>query len=78
MSLLLISTVVPVLQTARAGVDGDIANVLAGFKIMLSPDKNEVVRIVIYYMWCVEGEWNNWAEAEYACIYLWIYMFYMI
>lgn len=47
---------VPVLQTARAGVDGDIANVLAGFRIVLSPDKNEVVRIVVYYMWCVEGE----------------------
>ncbi|TKS73492.1 Stimulated by retinoic acid gene 6 protein -like protein [Collichthys lucidus] len=52
--LLLISTVVPVLQTARAGVDADIANVLAGFRIVLSPDKNEVVRIVVYYMWCVE------------------------
>ncbi len=54
--LLLISAVVPTLQTARSGVDEDIANVLAGFKIMLSPDKHEVVRIVVYYMWCVEGE----------------------
>lgn len=53
--LLLISGVVPVLQTARQGVDVDIANVLAGFKIMLSPDKHEVVRIVVYYIWCVEG-----------------------
>ncbi|XP_029289475.1 receptor for retinol uptake stra6 [Cottoperca gobio] len=52
--LLLISAVVPPLQTARSGVDEDIANVLAGFKIMLSPDKREVVRIVVYYMWCVE------------------------
>ncbi|XP_062246347.1 receptor for retinol uptake stra6 [Platichthys flesus] len=52
--LLLISGVVPTLQTARLGVDGDIANVLAGFRIMLSPDKQEVVRIVVYYMWCVE------------------------
>ncbi|KAG8012676.1 Stimulated by retinoic acid gene 6 protein-like protein, partial [Nibea albiflora] len=52
--LLLISTVVPLLQTARAGVDVDIANVLAGFRIVLSPDKNEVVRIVVYYIWCVE------------------------
>ncbi|XP_076588784.1 receptor for retinol uptake stra6 [Chaetodon auriga] len=52
--LLLISAVVPFLQTARSGVDEDIANVLAGFKIMLSPDKHEVVRIVVYYMWCVE------------------------
>lgn len=56
MGLLLISAVVPSLQTARMGVDEDIANVLAGFKIMLSPDKQEVVRIVVYYMWCVEGE----------------------
>ncbi|XP_056243683.1 receptor for retinol uptake stra6 [Seriola aureovittata] len=52
--LLLISAVVPPLQTARAGVDEDVANLLAGFKIMLSPDKHEVVRIVVYYMWCVE------------------------
>ena len=59
MGLLLISGVVPTLQTARMGVDGDIANVLAGFRIMLSPDKQEVVRIVVYYMWCVEGEWKS-------------------
>ncbi|XP_010794569.1 receptor for retinol uptake stra6 [Notothenia coriiceps] len=52
--LLLISAVVPPLQTARSGIDEDIANVLAGFKIMLSPDKLEVVRIVTHYMWCVE------------------------
>ncbi|KAI9529736.1 Receptor for retinol uptake stra6 [Dissostichus eleginoides] len=52
--LLLISAVVPPLQTARSGIDEDIANVLAGFKIMLSPDKHEVVRIVTHYMWCVE------------------------
>lgn len=57
--LLLISGVVPVLQTARLGVDVDIANVLAGFKIMLSPDKHEVVRIVVYYIWCVEGGWDK-------------------
>lgn len=48
--------VVPSLQTARLGVDQDIANVLAGFRINLSPDRAEVVRIVVYYMWCVEGE----------------------
>ncbi|XP_034542240.1 receptor for retinol uptake stra6 [Notolabrus celidotus] len=54
MSLLLISGVVPTLQTAREGVDEDVANLLAGFKIMLSSDKHEVVRIVVYYMWCVE------------------------
>ncbi|XP_069564723.1 receptor for retinol uptake stra6 isoform X1 [Brachyistius frenatus] len=52
--LLLISAVVPHLQTARSGVDEDVANLLAGFKIVLSPDKKEVVQIVVYYMWCVE------------------------
>ncbi|XP_045893936.1 receptor for retinol uptake stra6 [Micropterus dolomieu] len=52
--LLLISLVVPSLQTARYGVDEDVAKLLAGFKIMLSPDKHEVVRIVVYYVWCVE------------------------
>lgn len=57
--LLLISAVVPVLQTARRGVDEDIAKVLAGFQIILSPDKHEVVRIVVYYIWCVEGGWDK-------------------
>ncbi|XP_044048462.1 receptor for retinol uptake stra6 isoform X2 [Siniperca chuatsi] len=52
--LLLISAVVPSLQTARFGVNEDIANLLAGFKIVLSPDKHEVIRIVVYYMWCAE------------------------
>uniref|UniRef100_A0A8C9ZGM6 Receptor for retinol uptake STRA6 n=1 Tax=Sander lucioperca TaxID=283035 RepID=A0A8C9ZGM6_SANLU len=52
--LLLISSVLPPLQIARSGVDEDVANLLASFKIMLSPDKHEVVRIVVYYMWCVE------------------------
>lgn len=54
MSLLLISGVVPTLQTARSGVTEDFANVLAGFKLELSKDKREVVIIVVYYMWCVE------------------------
>lgn len=70
--LLLISAVVPSLQTARAGVDEDIANVLAGFKIVLSPDKHEVVKLVVYYMWCVEGEWNQKAEAA---VTLYMYLF---
>ncbi|XP_003967618.1 receptor for retinol uptake stra6 [Takifugu rubripes] len=52
--LLLISAVVPHLQKARLGVDENIANVLAGFKITLSPDRHEVVKIVVYYIWCVE------------------------
>lgn len=54
--LLLISAVVPHLQKVRLGVDENIANVLAGFKIIPSPDKREVVKIIVYYIWCVEGE----------------------
>lgn len=54
--LILISAVVPHLQTARMGVDENIAHVLAGFQITLSPDRHQVVKIVIYYIWCVEGE----------------------
>lgn len=57
MAVLLISCVVPTLQIVRAGVDEDIAFLLAGFNIILSEDRQEVVRIVVYYMWCVEGEW---------------------
>lgn len=56
MGLLLILMVVPTLQTARMGVDEDIVKLLASIKIMLSPDKQEVIRIVMYYIWCVEGE----------------------
>ncbi|CAL1595852.1 unnamed protein product [Knipowitschia caucasica] len=53
-ALLLVLSVVPTLQTARMGVDLDIAKVLAGFKIELSQDPHEVKRLVIYYMWCFE------------------------
>uniref|UniRef100_A0A667YQ60 Receptor for retinol uptake STRA6 n=1 Tax=Myripristis murdjan TaxID=586833 RepID=A0A667YQ60_9TELE len=54
MALLLVLLVVPTLQSARMGVDEEIAMVLSGFKIELSPDKAEVVRIVVHYIWCVE------------------------
>ncbi|KAJ8417602.1 hypothetical protein AAFF_G00224450 [Aldrovandia affinis] len=54
LALLLVSAVVPTLHIARAGVDQDIAFVLAGFNIHLSDDRAEVVKIVVYYIWCVE------------------------
>ncbi|XP_071752560.1 receptor for retinol uptake stra6 [Centroberyx gerrardi] len=54
MSLLLVLAVVPTLQAARMGVNEEVAYMLSGFRINLSPDKAEVVRIVVYYMWCVE------------------------
>ncbi|XP_064191641.1 receptor for retinol uptake stra6-like [Anguilla rostrata] len=54
MTLLLVSAFVPTLHIVRAGVDEDIAFLLAGFNIHLSDDRAEVVKIVVYYMWCVE------------------------
>uniref|UniRef100_A0A8C5FTK1 Receptor for retinol uptake STRA6 n=1 Tax=Gadus morhua TaxID=8049 RepID=A0A8C5FTK1_GADMO len=53
-ALLLVLAVVPALQIARMGVTEEIAYLLAGFKIHLSSDNAEVVRIVVYYIWCVE------------------------
>ncbi|XP_018619328.1 receptor for retinol uptake stra6 isoform X2 [Scleropages formosus] len=50
-ALLLVTAVVPTLQKVRAGVNEDIAFLLAGFNIVLSQDRAEVVRIVVYYMW---------------------------
>ncbi|CAL8261881.1 unnamed protein product [Merluccius merluccius] len=55
MALILVMAVVPTLQIARMGVTEEIAYLLAGFKIHLSSDNSEVVRIVVYYMWCVEA-----------------------
>ncbi|KAL0154824.1 hypothetical protein M9458_049087, partial [Cirrhinus mrigala] len=54
MALLLVSGVLPTLHIVRRGVDENIAFLLAGFNIILSDDRQEVVKIVIYYLWCVE------------------------
>ncbi len=56
MALLQISGVLPTLHIVRRGVDENIAFLLAGFNIILSDDRQEVVRIVVYYLWCVESE----------------------
>ncbi|XP_061077224.1 receptor for retinol uptake stra6 [Conger conger] len=53
-ALLLITGVVPILHIVRAGINEDIAFLLAGFNIILSEDRAEVVKIVIHYMWCLE------------------------
>lgn len=63
MALLLVTAVVPTLQIIRRGLDEDIAFLLAGFKIILSDDRKEVVRIVSYYMWCVEGKLSSCRPA---------------
>ncbi|XP_042184603.1 receptor for retinol uptake stra6 [Oncorhynchus tshawytscha] len=54
MALVFVASVVPTLQIVRQGINEDIAFLLAGFNIILSEDRAEVVRIVVYYMWCVE------------------------
>ncbi|KAL0968900.1 hypothetical protein UPYG_G00273370 [Umbra pygmaea] len=54
MAVVMVTSVLPTLQAVRRGVNEDVTFLLAGFNIILSEDKAEVVRIVIYYMWCVE------------------------
>ncbi|XP_028679032.1 receptor for retinol uptake stra6 isoform X1 [Erpetoichthys calabaricus] len=58
-ALLLVVQVVPVLQKMRAGVKEDIVYVLAGFGIVLSESKAEVVELVRYYFWVVEVCYNS-------------------
>ncbi|XP_041074950.1 receptor for retinol uptake stra6-like isoform X2 [Polyodon spathula] len=52
--LLLVLMVIPTLQKVRAGVNEDIAFLLAGFNIILSENRAEVVEIVKKYLWTVE------------------------
>lgn len=55
MALLLVVTVVPTLHIVRAGIDENIAFLLLGVGIVLSEDRMEVVQIVIFYTWLLEG-----------------------
>ena len=55
-ALLLLVGVVPTIQRMRAGITTDICYLLAGFGILLSEDKQEVVGLVKYYLWALEGE----------------------
>ncbi|KAK1160942.1 hypothetical protein AOXY_G19791 [Acipenser oxyrinchus oxyrinchus] len=52
--LLLVLLVIPTLQKVRGGVNEDIAFLLAGFNIVLSENRAEVVEIVKNYLWTVE------------------------
>ncbi|RXM97826.1 Stimulated by retinoic acid gene 6 protein-like [Acipenser ruthenus] len=52
--LLLVLLVIPTLQKVRGGVNEDIAFLLAGFNIILSENRAEVVEIVKNYLWTVE------------------------
>uniref|UniRef100_H2L515 Receptor for retinol uptake STRA6 n=1 Tax=Oryzias latipes TaxID=8090 RepID=H2L515_ORYLA len=55
MALLLVVLVVPTLHIVRAGIDENIAFLLLGFGIILSDDRMEVVKIVTFYTWLLEG-----------------------
>lgn len=54
-ALLLVVLVIPTLHIVRAGIDENIAFLLLGFGIVLSDDRMEVVRIVTFYTWLLEG-----------------------
>lgn len=55
-ALLLLVGVVPTIQKVRAGVTTDVSYMLAGFGIVLSEDKQEVVELVKHHLWALEGE----------------------
>lgn len=56
MALLLLVSVVPTVQKVRAGINTDVSYLLAGFGIVLSEDRQEVVELVKHHLWTVEGE----------------------
>ncbi|XP_008834704.1 receptor for retinol uptake STRA6 [Nannospalax galili] len=53
-ALLLLVTVVPTVQKVRAGINTDVSYLLAGFGIVLSEDRQEVVELVKHHLWTVE------------------------
>ena len=57
-ALLLVVLVVPTLHIVRSGIDENIAFLLLGFGIVLSDDRMEVVQIVTFYTWLLEGLWR--------------------
>ncbi|XP_008069220.1 stimulated by retinoic acid gene 6 protein homolog isoform X1 [Carlito syrichta] len=53
-ALLLLVGVVPTIQKVRAGVTTDVSYLLAGFGIVLSEDRQEVVELVKHHLWALE------------------------
>ncbi|XP_051012512.1 receptor for retinol uptake STRA6 [Acomys russatus] len=54
-ALLLMVSVVPTMQKVRAGITTDVSYLLAGFGIVLSEDRQEVVKLVKHHLWAVEA-----------------------
>lgn len=52
--LLLLVSVIPTIQKVRAGITTDVSYLLAGFGIVLSENRQEVVELVKYYLWALE------------------------
>lgn len=57
-ALLLVVLVVPTLHIVRAGIDENMYFLLLGFGIVLSDDRMEVVKILTFYTWLLEGMWG--------------------
>jgi hypothetical protein len=55
-ALLLLVSVVPTMQKVRAGLTTDVSYLMAGFGIVLSEDKQEVLELVKHHLWALEGE----------------------
>ncbi|EHB11873.1 Stimulated by retinoic acid gene 6 protein-like protein [Heterocephalus glaber] len=53
-ALLLLASVVPTLQKVRAGLTTDVSYLLAGFGLVLSKDRQEVVELVRHHLWALE------------------------
>ncbi|KAK7912421.1 hypothetical protein WMY93_012632 [Mugilogobius chulae] len=53
-ALLLIVLVVPTLHIVRAGIDENMYFLMMGFGIVLSDDRQETVRILVFYTWLLE------------------------
>ncbi|XP_037358019.1 receptor for retinol uptake STRA6 isoform X2 [Talpa occidentalis] len=53
-ALLLLVGVVPAIHKVRAGVSTDVSYMLAGFGIVLSDDRQEVVELVRHHLWALE------------------------
>ncbi|XP_068927285.1 receptor for retinol uptake STRA6 isoform X2 [Petaurus breviceps papuanus] len=53
-ALLFLVAFVPVIQKARAGITEEVTYLLAGFGLVLSEDKVEVIDLVKYYLWTLE------------------------
>lgn len=55
-ALLLLVAVVPTIQKVRAGITTEVSYLLAGFGVVLSEDRQEVVKLVKHHLWALEGE----------------------